>query len=209
MNFLGHLYLAGEDKEVRLGNFIADHIKGIPLDIYPPRVYMGIRMHRAIDYITDSHPALGECRAMLRPAYGKYAGVALDVAIDYFLASHWPLFSRLSLRFFIYHFYQQMVWQWKWLPPYWRRLLPTLIRQNRLYRYRKLSGLCESFDIMSRTTSFPDRSAQAAEIITSCHDAMLTRILQFMPDIIAEISTQFDVLPLNSPLADASAVKLY
>ena len=49
MNFLGHLYLAGDDRNLRFGNFIADHIKGIAIESYPPEIARGIMMHRAID----------------------------------------------------------------------------------------------------------------------------------------------------------------
>ena len=50
MNFLAHLYLAGEEKELIIGNFIADSVKGNKFNEYPKRIADGIVMHRSIDF---------------------------------------------------------------------------------------------------------------------------------------------------------------
>lgn len=197
MNFLGHLYLAGESSELRFGNFIADHIKGIAIDSYPPEIARGIMMHRAIDYFTDSHPAMSECRQFFRPAYQKYAGVVLDVVLDHFLCREWKLLSPRPLRPFIYHFYLQMVWQWKWLPPFWKKKLPLLIRDNRLYQYRHVEGICRSLDIMARTTSLPDRSEFVRNVLNEQYDQLRPLVLQFLQDIVQEMQNSFNVVPVG------------
>ncbi len=199
MNFLGHLYLAGEEKPIRLGNFIADHIKGIPLESYPPRVVDGIIMHRAIDYFTDSHPAMAEARGYFRPGYNKYAGVVLDVVLDYFLCQTWTEYSPSALRGFIYRFYLQLVSQYPLLPPFWKRLLPRLIRDNRIYRYRRIEGICESLDIMAKTTSLPDSSATVRGVLTEHYADLLPLFHQFMRDIIGEMGREFGVTPIGWP----------
>ena len=193
MNFLGHLYLAGRDPSLRFGNFIADHIKGIPLDFYPPDIQRGIMMHRAIDYYTDSHPAMAECRTFFRPAYQKYAGVVLDVVLDHFLCREWGQLSQARLRPFIYHFYFQMVMRWKWLPPFWKQNLPSLIRDNRLYRYRRIEGICESLDIMARTTSLPDGSALVRDVLTNHYEELLPHVMLFLHDIALEMEKAYGV----------------
>lgn len=207
MNFLGHLYLAGSSKEIRLGNFIADHIKGIPLSHYPESVARGIMMHRAIDYFTDSSDTLSECRALLRPAYRKYASVVLDVVLDYFLARNWNYFSPKPFQPFIYRFYLQLIEQWRWLPPYWRRLLPTFIRTNRIYRYRKIEGICASLDIMARSTSLPDASQFVRTIIHDHYSEMLPLVKLFIWEIVAEIRSTYGITPIGWALAKASAIK--
>ena len=139
MNFLGHLYLAGDDRNLRFGNFIADHIKGIAIESYPPEIARGIMMHRAIDYFTDSHPAMSECRQYFRPAYQKYAGVVLDVVLDYFLCREWALLSPRSLRPFIYQFYLQLLLQWHWLPPRFCQMAVHLFAKS----YRNSTMKCD------------------------------------------------------------------
>lgn len=209
MNFLGHLYLAGDDPQIRIGNFIADHIKGIPLTHFPAQVTRGIMMHRAIDYHTDTHPALVECRSMLRPGYRKYAGVVLDVLLDYFIAQNWESYSPLPLKPFIYRFYLQLIRYWRILPPYWKRLLPTFIKDNRIYRYRHLDGICESLDIMARTTSLPDASDFARRTVEENYEEMNERIMEFMPDIISAMHQQFDITPIGWGLAQPGTIELY
>jgi hypothetical protein len=197
MNFLGHLYLAGDDRNLRFGNFIADHIKGIALESYPPEIARGVMMHRAIDYFTDSHPAMAECRQFFRPAYQKYAGVVLDVVLDYFLCREWALLSPRSLRPFIYQFYLQLLLQWKWLPPFWKKKLPRLIRDNRLYRYRRIEGICESLDIMARTTSLPDGSMLVRQVLQEQYDELRPFVLQFLQDIVCEMQHSFNITPIG------------
>lgn len=208
MNYLGHLYLAGRSKEIRLGNFIADHIKGIPLSSYPETVIRGIKMHRAIDYFTDSSDTLAECRDLLRPAYRKYAGVVLDVVLDHFIASNWKYFSPHSFQPFIYRFYLEMLSQWHWLPPYWKKLLPTFIRTNRIHRYRRIDGICESLDIMARNTSLPDASQFARSILEDHYDDMLPSVKQFIGEIVKEMRAAYGIEPIGWHSSQAGAVEL-
>lgn len=67
MNFLAHLYLAGNNKYSIIGNFIADHVKGSSIDLYNPEIRQGIRFHRQVDEFTDAHPVVKETVLNLRP----------------------------------------------------------------------------------------------------------------------------------------------
>lgn len=209
MNFLGHLLLAGPNPEIRIGNFIADHIKGIPLTSFPPSVVKGIMMHRAIDYFTDTYPLLLEAKALLRPGYRKYASVVLDVLLDHFIANDWSNYSPLPLEPFIYRFYLQLVRYWSVLPPYWKELLPSFIDDNRILRYRSSEGICESLDIMAHTTSLPDASGYVKDIIENHYDRINRMVATFIPDIVSSMSQQFDIVPIGWSLSKARAIELY
>ena len=54
MNFLAHLYLSGDSDEIKVGNFIADHVKGKRYLSYPEDIQTGILLHRQIDSFTDN-----------------------------------------------------------------------------------------------------------------------------------------------------------
>lgn len=209
MNFLGHLLLAGPNSEIRIGNFIADHIKGIPLTDFPPYVVKGIMMHRAIDYFTDTHPRLSEAKALLRPGYRKYAGVVLDVLLDHFIANDWAKYSPLPLEPFVFRFYLQLVRYWNVLPPYWKERLPGFIDDNRILRYRSIDGICESLDIMAHTTSLPDASDTVRTLIDSHYDRINRIVADFIPAIVNSMSVQFDITPIGWPLTKARAIELY
>lgn len=89
MNILAHVYLSNREEELLIGNFIADFIKGdpaAPRHGLSPGVVTGIRLHRAIDGFTDAHPEVAAVRTLLRARCHKYAGVAVDVFFDHYLA---------------------------------------------------------------------------------------------------------------------------
>lgn len=199
MNYLGHLYLAGKEKQIRFGNFIADNMKGIPITSYPQRIQDGIMVHRAIDYFTDSHPGLAQLRDLLRPGYQKYAGVVLDVALDYFIIDQWNRLSPQPLRPFIWKFYLEILSQWNYLPPYWKKKgrILRIILQDRLWRYRRIAGICESLDIMAATTSLPDASSFAREVLLGEKQTFQQITYSFMVDIVAHIDERFGIQPIG------------
>ncbi len=75
MNFLAHLYLSGENEEIIVGNFIADHVKGNRINKYSDGIKTGIRLHREIDTFSDNHLVFRKSKKRLAGKYRKYAGV--------------------------------------------------------------------------------------------------------------------------------------
>ena len=55
MNFLAHAHLSGNNKQILIGNFIADSVKGKDFSNFPEGIKQGIILHRQIDTYTDSH----------------------------------------------------------------------------------------------------------------------------------------------------------
>ena len=86
MNYLAHIYLSGESDEIIVGNFIGDFVKGNKYQKYPEKVAFGIQMHRSIDMFTDQHPDVREFVNILKPGYGRYAGIVADVL--WIISSH-------------------------------------------------------------------------------------------------------------------------
>ena len=87
MNFLAHIYLSGDDDELKIGNFIADSVKGKKFSQFPDQVQKGITLHRKIDSYTDSHPIVRESVLRLFPKYGHYSSVIVDILYDHFFSS--------------------------------------------------------------------------------------------------------------------------
>src|SRR5436190_842749 len=87
MNFLAHLYLSGDDADVMTGNFIGDFVRGRNLaEQFGEKIARGIELHRAIDAFTDHHSVVKQSKTRLRPKYGHYSGVIVDIFYDHFLA---------------------------------------------------------------------------------------------------------------------------
>ena len=106
MNFLAHLYLSGENEEIIVGNFIADHVKGNAFDKFKDEIKRGIHLHRAIDAYTDSHPVFIQSKNRLSPNYRKYAGVITDMFYDHYLSAFWESYSEEKIESFTSRMYR-------------------------------------------------------------------------------------------------------
>jgi len=193
MNFLAHLYLSGSDAEIRLGNFIGDYVKGKSPNGYPKGVQKGITLHRAIDSFTDKHGSTRECIEILRPGYGRYAGVVVDVIFDHVLANEWRRYSQTELRKFTRLFYFQMVWRYKMLPDRVRKFLPLMIHSNTLYSYKTKEGLKKAFEIMSSVTSLPENSVYAIETLDANYTLIAANFNVLFPEMIAYVSKEYGI----------------
>lgn len=141
MNFLAHIYLSGQDPELRIGNFIADSVKGKHFQQFPERVQQGIVLHRAIDQYTDTHPIFKKSTARLSPTYGHYSGVIVDILYDHFLAHNWKKYSNISLEKYVSEFYQSLQRNYEVLPTPVQQFLPLMIKQNWLVSYATIEGI--------------------------------------------------------------------
>jgi acyl carrier protein phosphodiesterase len=104
MNFLAHIYLSGDNYLIKIGNFMADGIRGKQFKNYPQEVQKGIVLHRAIDTFTDAHPVFRQSTKKLHSRYHHYAGVIVDVFYDHFLAKNWANYSDENLADYVNHF---------------------------------------------------------------------------------------------------------
>ena len=105
MNFLAHIYLSGTDEGVKIGNFMADSIRGRQYESYPKAIMKGILLHRAIDSFTDNHPIYRKSKHRLHEKYGHYSGVIMDIVYDHFLAKNWASYSDELLENYAQNFY--------------------------------------------------------------------------------------------------------
>jgi acyl carrier protein phosphodiesterase len=82
MNFLAHIYLSGNNDLLKIGNFMADSIRGNSYLAYPNEVQKGILLHRYIDTFTDAHPIYRKSKHRLHEKYGHYSGVILAALFE-------------------------------------------------------------------------------------------------------------------------------
>lgn len=163
MNFLAHLFLSGDNHQIRLGNFIADAVKGKAIYQFPESVQAGILFHRAIDTFTDQHEVVATSKARLRPAFRKYAPVIADVFYDHFLAKDWHRFNSMTLESYAAGFYDSIQPEFDWLPPKTKHLLPYMISGNWLVSYKTIEGINKVLTGMAKRTTFPSGMELAAD----------------------------------------------
>ena len=183
MNFLAHIFLSEGDEDVIVGNFIADSIKGKKYLKYPEGVQKGIKLHRAIDTFTDSHPTVRKSTARLFKNYSHYSGVIVDIYYDHYLASNWDLYSSIPLEVFIADFYKLLVDRKKILPDNVQSFLPYMIRENWLLSYSTLSGIAKILYQMDRRTKGIAQMDRAVDDLKEGYDDFATEFRSFFPEL--------------------------
>jgi acyl carrier protein phosphodiesterase len=141
MNFLAHIYLSGTDEGVKIGNFMADSIRGRQYESYPKAIMKGILLHRAIDSFTDNHPIYRKSKHRLHEKYGHYSGVIMDIVYDHFLAKNWASYSDELLENYAQNFYTLLQKRYDELTEKTQKILPYMIGRNWLVSYASLEGL--------------------------------------------------------------------
>jgi acyl carrier protein phosphodiesterase len=141
VNFLAHIYLSQDNDFIKIGNFMADTIRGSKYDYLPQEVQKGIILHRAIDTFTDAHPIFRKSTKRLHENYHHYSGVIIDVFYDHFLAKNWVIYSDQPLAEYTSHFYEIMQANYAILTPKTQQLLPYMIAQNWLVSYATIEGI--------------------------------------------------------------------
>jgi len=141
MNFLAHIYLSGDDKDIIIGNFIADGIKGSSYTKFPEGIQKGILLHREIDTFTDAHPIVRKSTKRLHEKYGHYSGIIVDILYDHFLAKNWVVYSSVPLDQFVENFYNLLNENHEMLPARIQRMIPFMLADNWLLSYATIPGI--------------------------------------------------------------------
>ena len=153
MNFLAHIYLSGENENIRIGNFIADAIKGKKYQEFSPEIQQGILLHRHIDSFTDSHPTVKISKERLHSRYRHYDGVIIDILYDHYLAKNWLSYSHIPLNEYAQNFYNLLNSNYSMLPEKVQHIIPYMIKDNWLYNYRTIEGIEKVLQGMNRRTN--------------------------------------------------------
>jgi len=157
MNFLAHIYLSFDDKEITLGNFFADHIRGNKYKHFPDKIQKGILLHREIDTFTDAHPTVRQSSKRLHKNYSHYSRVIVDIYYDHFLAKNWNDYSDRPLDEYVEDFYDLLEDNFDILPMATKRMMPYMIADNWLLNYANLAGIQRVLNGMNRRTKNKSR----------------------------------------------------
>lgn len=152
MNYLAHIYLSGDNETIRIGNFMADHIKGNKYKTYPEDIQKGVLLHRQIDSFTDGHKIARGSKRRLNERYGLYKGVIIDILYDHFLAKNWSLYSKTPLSDYTTAFYKLLMEHYEVLPEKIQYMSKYMIRDDWLASYAHKEGIQKVLSGMNRRT---------------------------------------------------------
>jgi len=198
MNFLAHIYLSGEDDFVKIGNFMADSIRGSQYLDYPNSLQKGILLHRHIDSFTDAHPIYRKSKHRLHEKYGHYSGVIMDIAYDHFLAKNWSKYSNEKLEEYAANFYQLMQDNYEILTERTKGMLPYMIGRNWLVSYASLEGLEMILFQMDYKTKHRVHMQEAIVEIQDFYTEFESEFFQFFEELV--LSCQQKLKELNEIL---------
>ncbi len=151
MNYLFHSYLSGNDKDIILGGFIADGVKGNQILNYKASIINGIQLHRKIDEFSHTHPAFISSRRRLDT---KYAAVMVDMFYDHFLSANWNQYSTIPLKNYTADIYKYALQHYTILPLKIKKLLPFMMSSDWLSAYGRLEDLQNFFEGLAKRAQF-------------------------------------------------------
>lgn len=199
MNILAHSYLSDRTEGILIGNFVADFIKGDPAasrhGLLPDEV-AGIRIHRSIDLFTDTHPEVAAVRELLYPRCHKYAGVAVDVFFDHFLAVDFTRLTGESLDEFVRYVYVTIQANADHLPLEARRMADAMIRYDWLLNYQTRAGIDRSLQGISRRAAFPSGLETVIADFDQFYDQIGGHFSYFWPELVSHVRLMRETLPL-------------
>lgn len=186
MNYLAHAFLSRKDKDLQLGNFIADHIRGNQLQHFPAAVQKGIIMHRAIDTYTDQHPVFRASKRLFYEGFEKYSGVLVDIYFDHLLAKNFSNFSDEGLDSFSRNTYQLYHEARPILPASSTRFLDYVISNNIYQAYANQVGIQTVLKHLSHRLSHGINLQDSMTLFTNNQEQLLENFLLFFTDAKSE-----------------------
>lgn len=183
MNFLAHIFLSGENDLIKIGNFMADGIRGKQFDHFPDDVQKGIILHRFIDTYTDSHDIFRQSTKRLHEKYHHYSGVVVDILYDHFLAKNWTKYSDEKLEDFINRFYCSLQDNYSILTEKTQSIMPYMIEKNWLLSYQTVEGIHQILTQMDLRSKNVSKMQFASEELKEFYPEFEQEFTQFFVDI--------------------------
>jgi acyl carrier protein phosphodiesterase len=149
LNWLAHVFLSEPSLDFRLGNLLADVVRGPQLEKMSPEFLRGVQRHRAIDSFTDAHVVVRRSRARVDASRRRFSGVLVDIFYDHLLATSWNRYSHVPLEHFTTQFYADAKTTRLPLPDNAQTMLGRIVRHRLLDSYMEVEGVHQSLRRLS------------------------------------------------------------
>lgn len=190
MNFLAHLYLAGDDEGLRLGAMLGDFIRGSQAVAgFSPEVSLGIRLHRHIDARTDALSGMVELRSGFPAPFRRYGGIIIDLGFDHLLARRWGQYSDVTLEDFDAGVRAMLARHDGLLPPRLRDFMRYADRRGLFAAYREESEILHSLRGVGRRLSRPNPLNRVDEIWAEFATELDTRFEPLFGEVQSEVES--------------------
>jgi acyl carrier protein phosphodiesterase len=182
---LAHIYLSGTNELIKIGNFMADGIRGNDYLNFPDNIQKGVVLHRKIDTFTDTHPIFRKSKHRLHEKYGHYSGVIMDIFYDHFLAKNWSNYSNQNLDAFVADFYKSLHDNYCFLNERTKNLMPYMIADNWLVSYETIAGIERILFQMNHRTKNRAKMPEAIAELKEFYTEFESEFTQFFEELIS------------------------
>ena len=193
MNYLGHLYLSGDQKDLMLANLFGDFVKGRDYSYLPQIVQTGVTLHREIDHFIDNHPLILEIlNSFLYKDLPKVASIAIDLYMDHLLAKNWSKYHPMDLESYEKDFFKfalnpsnqrfildDTVYSY---PAEFLGLIEIMSKKSWISQYKKIDGLKMASTGLSKRISFDNNLNEAVSIFQKRERHIENVFFKFMDD---------------------------
>lgn len=184
MNLLAHAVFLPHGDPLRMTAAVAgDRIRG-PLDApenarLHPSVREGVRLHRALDTLSDTHPALQSAKSLFPEHSRRFAGVAIDLCGDWVLWRHWKSFHPIQPWDFVKQAEKNIAASRFYLPSTCSEWTSRILSLHLLTACTSAQGIRTAGRRVSGRLSQPDGLQAAVEAALQCFNTLEPQILEF------------------------------
>lgn len=202
MNWLAHLHLSEPEVEFRLGNLLADQVRGADREQMSDMFRRGTACHQVIDAFAERHPVTQRSRQRILPKYRRFSGILVDVFYDHFLARDWEQFSPTPLAGFTQAVYADFRPYIPRLPAEASITLERIIEHDWLTSYRQLEGiedvLCRLSRRLEERFQRPVPLGDATECLRTEYAAFEADFHDFFPELVAYLAESHPAIPVQN-----------
>ncbi len=198
MNWLAHVLLSRDEIDHRLGNLLADPLKGRGWKGASAALREGMALHRFIDKYTDRHAVVQRAKGRLGPR-GHLRGVVIDLLFDHWLTRRWDAHVHTPMAEFLRRFETDARARAESMPVPARDFVQRVTDSGVLSSYGDMGGLEQALLRIDRRVSERVRRRESAHAhlpqIEQNYRALGADFSEFFPQLVA----QFKAHPLGSP----------
>ncbi len=187
MNWLAHALLSEDSVEFRLGNVLADLVKGRQRKTMSHEFLRGVKHHQKIDAFTDTHPVVIRSQSRISDPYRRFSGILVDIFYDHFLANTWEQHCPSLLSDFTAVLYLQMQHYPVKFTDETQHAIDRMIADDRLGSYQQVEGIGDTLLRVSNRiyerTGREFELQKAVDELTANYDALADDFAQFFPEL--------------------------
>jgi acyl carrier protein phosphodiesterase len=191
MNWLAHLLLSEPNVESRLGNLLADIVKGAARQELNSYIQRGIACHQVIDRFTDSHIVVQRSKERIDSRYRRFSGVLVDIFYDHFLAKNWSEYSNISLDDFTAEIYNSFRGYQGQIPVIVREVISRVAAEDWLGANLNIAGienvLLRISKRLTRRLNRPFMLTPAISELITNYDALEYDFQEFFPELLSHV----------------------